>query len=117
MLSSSTTYLKPCRRTFQSPICQGLSKYRTRGVLQSSGSVVDVSFKLSQLLKILDPLVSDSETSSFAKTDFRTLHQIKPEHPVWQTGTSDFSEYTVFLDLIKNLMLAMLNNSSLCFHL
>jgi hypothetical protein len=75
---------KTLSSNFSIPTCQGFSKYRTRGVLQSSGSVVDVSFKLSQLLKILDPLVSDSETSGFAKIDFSTLHQIKPEHLIFQ---------------------------------
>jgi hypothetical protein len=40
----------------------------------------------------------------------------KPDHPVWQTETSIFLENQIFLDLIRNLMLAAPNRSPLYFH-
>jgi hypothetical protein len=41
----------------------------TRGVLQSSGFVVIVSFDSSEILEILDPPVSEIRPSGFAELD------------------------------------------------
>jgi hypothetical protein len=72
-------------------------------------------------LEILDPPVSETGPSGFA--ELGSVEQIvalhigrKPEHPIWQTRTSIFPENWIFLDSIKNLMLAAPNHSPLYFH-
>jgi hypothetical protein len=72
---------------FYTAICPRFSKYRIRGVLQSSGSVIIVSLKLSELLEILDHPVSETRPSNFVESgsveQASALHiNQKLEHPV-----------------------------------
>jgi hypothetical protein len=80
-----------------------------------------VSLISFEVLEIPNPPVSETRPSNFAKLG--SAEQIvalyvgrKLEHPVWQTGTTVFLENQIFLDLIKNLMLAMPNHLPQYFH-
>jgi hypothetical protein len=71
------------------------------GVLQSSRSVIVVSFASSKILEILHPPISETGPSNFAELgpteQIVALHiGQKPNYPVWQTGTYSFFQKTKF---------------------
>jgi hypothetical protein len=91
------------------------------GILQSSGSTVVILLDLFVILEFLDPPVSETELSSLAGLDptEQTVHYTSAKNrTVWfgKLEHPGFLENRIFLDLLKNLMIATSNHSPLYFH-